>query len=76
MNPTLETKRLDKNCLNPLGIGEGFEQLPGGLLTILLRLNPLGIGEGFELNNIKLMNKEIVGLNPLGIGEGFELQSI
>ena len=36
-------------CLNPLGIGEGFElavkKVPA---KILISLNPLGIGEGFE----------------------------
>ena len=37
------------SCLNPLGIGEGFEQ--SGLIneaSSVEGLNPLGIGEGFE----------------------------
>ena len=35
-------------CLNPLGIGEGFER-PQAINGIgCLSLNPLGIGEGFE----------------------------
>ena len=38
-----------RGCLNPLGIGEGFEQQMVSLMTLVYRLNPLGIGEGFEL---------------------------
>ena len=36
-------------CLNPLGIGEGFERRARLHRTVRWkRLNPLGIGEGFE----------------------------
>ena len=34
--------------LNPLGIGEGFEQQKVYVKLLKKSLNPLGIGEGFE----------------------------
>ena len=42
--------------LNPLGIGEGFEQTRTVTFKTGLGLNPLGIGEGFELENHKKVN--------------------
>ena len=35
-------------CLNPLGIGEGFERIFKAIMKETFSLNPLGIGEGFE----------------------------
>ena len=35
-------------CLNPLGIGEGFEPIAAFKAVASKGLNPLGIGEGFE----------------------------
>ena len=59
--------------LNPLGIGEGFEQLVlVALKLVSTGLNPLGIGEGFEPKGWTIKNLSVC-LNPLGIGEGFEL---
>ena len=60
-------------CLNPLGIGEGFEQTACTWYSFTTSLNPLGIGEGFEPLVI-WMNVFNLCLNPLGIGEGFELK--
>ena len=58
--------------LNPLGIGEDFEQKAVHLDNIKSGLNPLGIGEDFEPST-NLLIKCLMGLNPLGIGEDFEL---
>ena len=58
-------------CLNPLGIGEGFEQETQMKNLTPHGLNPLGIGEGFE-RQAKISLLTIPRLNPLGIGEGFE----
>ncbi len=63
--------RKTARSLNPLGIGEGFEQKKLTSRKSLDCLNPLGIGEGFELSNY-VQCIVSVGLNPLGIGEGFE----
>ena len=63
---------LDSFRLNPLGIGESFEQNERSKSIYRLRLNPLGIGESFELVS-QCMVIAVVSLNPLGIGESFEL---
>ena len=44
-------------CLNPLGIGEGFEPKPKTTFAVHVGLNPLGIGEGFELHLFLFINK-------------------
>ena len=50
MNDTDKRKSYRIISLNPLGIGEGFEQERRGIVVNTRRLNPLGIGEGFELS--------------------------
>ncbi len=67
---------IDFSSLNPLGIGESFEQMSKETYYEKFNsLNPLGIGESFELNGIANA-RWLKGLNPLGIGESFELTGV
>ena len=45
-------------CLNPLGIGEGFEPPLDAYQLNNQGLNPLGIGEGFE-HSIGVMRNHV-----------------